>query len=100
MEINLETQELDTLRNQLNEDGYVILKNFINKDFVNYIKQSSEAIFQIQFDEFGYVGDFKENMIRLFNEHEDIFKNLYKLEEIYESNKYFGLLDNIIIFVL
>ena len=79
MEINLETQELDTLRNQLNEDGYVILKNFINKDFVNYIKQSSEAIFQIQFDEFGYVGDFKENMIRLFNEHEDIFKNCGKL---------------------
>ena len=70
MEINLETQELDTLRNQLNEDGYVILKNFINKDFVNYIKQSSEAIFQIQFDEFGYVGDFK---------HEDIFKNCGKL---------------------
>lgn len=79
METLSENQELELLRNQLNKDGYIIFKKFLNKDFVIHIRKSAEAIFQIQFDEFGYEGDFKNNMIRLFNEHEDIFKNCGKL---------------------
>jgi hypothetical protein len=79
METLSENQGLDTLRNQLSKDGYVIFKKFLNKDFTTHIRKSAEAIFQIQFDEFGYDGEFKDNMIRLFDEHEDIFKNCGKL---------------------
>jgi ectoine hydroxylase-related dioxygenase (phytanoyl-CoA dioxygenase family) len=79
METHSEKQGLDTLHDQLSKDGYVILKKFLNKDFVTHILKSTEAIFQIQFDEFGYDGEFKDNMVRLFNEHEDVFKNCGKL---------------------
>jgi phytanoyl-CoA hydroxylase len=79
MEMILEKQELDMLRNQLNKSGYVILKNFLNKDFVTHIRKSAEAVFQIQFDTLEYKEEFKDNMIRLFNEHEEIFKNCGKL---------------------
>lgn len=79
METNLEKQELGMLYNQLNKEGYIILKSFFNKDIILNLKKSSEAIFQIQFDKFGYIGEFKDNMIQLFNEHEEIFKNCGKL---------------------
>ena len=79
METTSEKQGLDTLRSQLDKDGYVIFKKFLNKDFVTNIRKSAEAIFQIQFDTFGYKEEFKDNMIRLFNEHEEIFKNCGKL---------------------
>jgi len=77
--MDLEKQELDTPSSQLNKNGYIILKNFLNKEFVTYIQTSAEAIFQIQFNTFGYKGEFKDNIIKLFNEHEDIFKNCGKL---------------------
>lgn len=79
METDLEKVELDALYNQLNKEGYIILKNFLNKDFITHIKKSAKAIFQIQFDAFGYNEEFTDNIIRLFNEHEDIFKNCGKL---------------------
>ena len=79
MEITSEKQGLDMLRSQLDKDGYVIFKKFLNKDFVTNIRKSAEAIFQIQFDTFGYKEEFKDNMVRLFNEHEEIFKNCGKL---------------------
>jgi ectoine hydroxylase-related dioxygenase (phytanoyl-CoA dioxygenase family) len=79
METTSEKQGLDMLRSQLDKDGYVIFKKFLNKDFVTNIRKPAEAIFQIQFDTFGYKEEFKDNMIHLFNEHEEIFKNCGKL---------------------
>lgn len=72
--------ELDTqLMTQLSDDGYVIIKNFFSEDYINKLRTSAESIFQIQFDRFNYIGSFKENMIKLFNEHKDIFINCGKI---------------------
>ncbi len=76
MEMDLEKQELVT---QLNKDGYIILKNFFSKEYINTLKQKAENIFEIQFKYFGYTGSFNENMIRLFNEQELIFINCGKI---------------------
>ena len=74
--MDLEKQELVT---QLNKDGYIILKNFFSKEYINTLKQKAENIFEIQFKHFGYTGSFNENMIRLFNEQELIFINCGKI---------------------
>jgi len=80
MGTNLEKQVLDTqLVNKINDDGYVIIKNFFTKEYINSIRKKSEEVFEIQFNRFNYNGDFKENMIKLFNEHEDIFINCGKI---------------------
>ena len=81
MEINLEKQVLDMQLNkqQLEEKAYIILKNFFDKEYIDTLRHKAEDIFKIQFKHFGYEGDFKENMIRLFNEHESIFINCGKI---------------------
>jgi ectoine hydroxylase-related dioxygenase (phytanoyl-CoA dioxygenase family) len=67
------------MQQQLKEKGYVILKNFFEKDYIDNLRKGAERIFQIQFDRFGYDGEFKDNMIKLFNEHESIFINCGKI---------------------
>jgi ectoine hydroxylase-related dioxygenase (phytanoyl-CoA dioxygenase family) len=79
MEMNLENLELESLQDQLDKDGYVILKNFFDKEFILHLKNLSQEIFRIQFDHFGYDNTFENNMIRLFNEQEEVFKNCGKL---------------------
>jgi phytanoyl-CoA hydroxylase len=63
----------------LKEQGYVILKNFFDKDYIKTLKNKAEDIFQIQFDKFGYNRSFKDNMIRLFNEQNETFINCGKI---------------------
>jgi ectoine hydroxylase-related dioxygenase (phytanoyl-CoA dioxygenase family) len=79
MEMNLENLGLESLQNQLDKDGYVILKNFFDKEFILHLKNLSQEIFRIQFDYFEYDDTFEHNMIRLFNEQEEVFKNCGKL---------------------
>jgi phytanoyl-CoA hydroxylase len=79
METNLEKQVSVTQLEQFKENGFIVLKNFFDKEYVEILKQKAEDIFKIQFNHFGYTGDFKENMIRLFNEHESIFINCGKI---------------------
>lgn len=78
------------MKEQLDKDGYVILKDYIDKGDIINIKTAAKKIFQIQFDYFKYphyvttvekINDelFRDNIIRLFNEHEDVFKNCGKL---------------------
>jgi len=75
------------LRNELDKNGYVILRDFINPSEIHYLKKEAEEIFTNQFEHFGYPvfqgykedEIFKNNMIRLFNEHEEVFKNCGKL---------------------
>lgn len=78
--MDLEKPELDTQhRESLRNEGYIILKNFFPKKYVENLKEKAEEIFQIQFDRFGYSGEFKENMIRLFSEQEKTFINCGKI---------------------
>ena len=89
MEMNLEKPELDTqLINQLDNEGYIILKNFFDKEYVDALKKGAENIFKIQFNRFGYTSSFQENMIKLFNEHEDIFINCGKITNFSEKSHY------------
>jgi phytanoyl-CoA hydroxylase len=79
MEMNLENLELESLQDQLDKDGYIILKNFFDKEFILHLKNLAQEIFRIQFDYFRYDDTFENNMIRLFNEQEEVFKNCGKL---------------------
>ena len=63
----------------IKNDGYFIYRNFFDKDYVENLRKSAESIFKIQFDRFGYSGTFQENMIRLFDENQDIFINCGKI---------------------
>ncbi len=78
--MNSEKQGLDTqLMNQLFNDGYIIIKNFFNKEYINSLREKAMSVFEIQFDKFGYDGDFKEKIIRLFQEQESVFINCGKI---------------------
>jgi phytanoyl-CoA hydroxylase len=66
-------------KEQLEQNGFVILKNFFDKEYIQTLRQKAENIFKIQFKRFNYNGEFQENMIRLFNEHESIFINCGKI---------------------
>lgn len=77
--MDLEKLELESLRRQLNDDGYVILQKFIDENEITNLLSQAKRVFEIQFDYFGYSADFKTNMIRLFNEHESVFINCGKL---------------------
>ena len=70
MEMNLVKQELDMQQEKklFKDKGYIILKNFFDKEYINNLKTQAEEIFKIQFRNLNYSGSFKENMIRLFNE--------------------------------
>jgi phytanoyl-CoA hydroxylase len=72
--------ELDMqLKSELNENGFIILRNFFDKDRIENVRTKAESIFKIQFDKFGYNGTYKENMIQLFNEKNDVFINCGKI---------------------
>jgi len=68
----------------LQGDGLVVLKGFFSKDRILSVKNAAKDVFKIQFNKFGYTdvdtdSGFKEAMIRLFNEHFDVFQNCGKL---------------------
>lgn len=78
--MDLEKLELDMQqKKQLNEEGYLVLKGFFDKKYVENLRKKAESVFQIQFERFGYEGDFKRNMIRLFTEQEEVFINCGKI---------------------
>jgi ectoine hydroxylase-related dioxygenase (phytanoyl-CoA dioxygenase family) len=80
MEMDLEKQVSDMqLKNELHDKGFIIIKNFFPKEYVINLRKRAENIFQIQFDRFNYNGSFKENMIQLFNENQEVFINCGKI---------------------
>ena len=80
MEMVSEKVVLDTqLKTKLDNDGYVIIKKFFSEDYIDNVRKKSEDVFKIQFDKYNYNGDFKDNMIKLFTEHEDVFINCGKI---------------------
>jgi hypothetical protein len=69
-----------TEKEQLQEDGIIICKNYFSKDYIEAIREKAKEIFNIQFKRFDYVqDDFQSNMIRLFSEHENDFINCGKI---------------------
>jgi len=80
MEMDLVKPELVTqLKNELHENGFIIIKNFFNKEYINTLRNKAEEVFKIQFNKYGYTGDFTENMIKLFQNHEEVFINCGKI---------------------
>ncbi len=79
----------DQNKRLLQEQGYVVCKNFFKEKEINELLESAKKIFKIQFDKFGYIVDpdidyepdelFKQNMIKLFTEHEEVFINCGKI---------------------
>lgn len=70
---------MDNLKEQLEQDGYVILKDLFKPELIEDIKIAAQYIFKIQFNNFGYKGTFQECAIRLFKEQNEVFKNCGKL---------------------
>jgi phytanoyl-CoA hydroxylase len=66
-------------KKKFKENGYLILRNFFSAEYINLIKEQSEKIFQIQFDRFGYKDTFTNNIIKLFEEQNEIFINCGKI---------------------
>jgi ectoine hydroxylase-related dioxygenase (phytanoyl-CoA dioxygenase family) len=80
MEMDLEKQVSDMqLKNELQDKGFIIIKNFFPKEYIINLRKKAENIFQIQFDRFNHNGSFKENMIQLFNENQEVFINCGKI---------------------
>lgn len=78
--MDLEKLESDTqYKKKLKEEGYIILRGFFDKEYIEALRKKAESVFQIQFERFGYSLGFKDNMIRLFTEHEEIFTNCGKI---------------------
>jgi len=76
------------LQNKLETDGYIILRDFFNVGRLSQLYNNAKFIFDIQFKHFGYdiysptnlgYHNLQENMIRLFNEHPNVFINCGKL---------------------
>jgi ectoine hydroxylase-related dioxygenase (phytanoyl-CoA dioxygenase family) len=71
---------MENLRKQLDKNGYILLKNFFSKEDINNLRLNAENIFKIQIKKHKCKGkDLKEQMIDLFQNHEEIFKNCGKL---------------------
>ena len=72
---------MQNLKNKLEEDGYVIIKHFLHPGMVTNIFYKAISIFEQQFKYFGYdlLKPYKYNMVRLFNEQEEVFKNCGKI---------------------
>jgi len=70
----------NNLKEQLDKDGYVILRDFFNREDLIKLKIEVGDVFDAQAKYFGYYDyTLKEQMIKLFQEHEEVFKNCGKL---------------------
>jgi|688.fasta_scaffold230703_2 phytanoyl-CoA hydroxylase len=77
--MDLEKQELALQKKQLSNDGYIILRDFFDKETIQSILLRARAVFEIQFLKFGYKGDFDSNIKRLFDEQFEVFSNCGKM---------------------
>lgn len=82
--------EKQNTQNEFKENGFILIKNFFESNDITYLLSKAKEIFQIQFNHFGFpnyftssqkMNDdlFKSNMIRLFKEQPEVFKNCGKL---------------------
>lgn len=69
---------------QLKNDGIIVLKQFFPKSKIYELREAAKNVFKIQFKHFGYTNfdnedGFKECLIKLFDEHFEIYQNTGKL---------------------
>lgn len=81
MEMDLEKQELVMQQEVklIKNRGYILLKKFFSRKYIENLRKKAENIFQIQFDRFGYNDSFKNNMINLFENNNNVFINCGKI---------------------
>ncbi len=72
-------KRVSDMQQKLLSEGYIVIKNFFNPSYIKKVRRKAQKIFQIQFDYFGYNESFDSNMIKLFNEQQEIFINCGKL---------------------
>ena len=53
---------MENLKQQLDKDGYIILKNFFDKNKIKITTELAKQIFKLQFNQFGYKGEFKNGL--------------------------------------
>lgn len=71
---------MGNIKKHLDRDGYVIFKKFFDREYLIKLKIEAEDIFDIQAKHHGYVDHtIKEQLIKLFKNHPEIFKNCGKL---------------------
>lgn len=75
MGTNLEKMDLDMqfMKDKYFDNGYLLLKDFLDKEIVEKILQDAKSIFQLQFDYLKLDSNFNENLKTLFNNHFQVF---------------------------
>jgi len=71
--------QITQLRQELEEQGIIILPGFFDVSLVEHLQHSAKAIFDIQFQHLGIQGDYLSQMITLFEEHLDVFISCGKM---------------------
>lgn len=69
---------------QLKNDGIIVLKQFFPKSKIYELREAAKNVFKIQFKHFDYTNfdnedGFKECLIKLFNEHFEVYQSAGKL---------------------
>ena len=75
MGTNLEKMDLDMqfMKDKYFDNGYLLLKDFLDKEIVEKILQDAKSIFQLQFDYLNLDSNFNENLKTLFKNHFQVF---------------------------
>ena len=75
MGTNLEKMDLDMqfMKDKYFDNGYLLLKDFLDKEIIEKILQDAKSIFQLQFDYLNLDSNFNENLKTLFKNHFQVF---------------------------
>jgi phytanoyl-CoA hydroxylase len=98
MGTNLEKMDLDMqfMKDKYFDNGYVLLKDFLDKEIIEKILQDAKSIFQLQFDYLNLDSNFNENLKTLFKNHFQVFIDCGKQIQHLISLHKLSLDDNIL----
>ena len=65
--------DIQFMKDEYFENGYLLLKGFLEKEIVEKILQDAKSIFQLQFDYLNLDSNFNENLKTLFKNHFQVF---------------------------
>lgn len=80
MEMDSEKVELDTqyLKTHFETQGIVLIRDFFPKEKIEGLRKDAEKVFERQFTNYNYSGDFRQNIQKLFEEDFETFVNCGK----------------------
>lgn len=94
--------DMQFMKDKYFKNGYLLLKDFLNKEVVKNILDDARSVFQIQFDYLNLNSDFNENLKFLFKNHFDVFSNcgkqiqhLISLHKLSLDDKIISLIKNL-----